>query len=111
MIRPPPTSTLFPYTTLFRSNGTVSIRFGPHVVGRYAESGRPLEPPKGRGKDGPVEAVENQTQVSHRSHRPLENSQPRRVSHYWNGPPLVNRVVGRNILSRGGYCDSHHRYR
>src|ERR1051325_3652532 len=34
-------------------NGTVSIRFGPHVVGRYAESGRPLEPPKGRGKDGP----------------------------------------------------------
>src|SRR5881396_2175764 len=64
-------------------NGTVSIRFGPHVVGRYAESGRPLEPPKGRGKDGPVEAVENQTQVSHRSHRPLENSQPRRVSHYW----------------------------
>jgi hypothetical protein len=27
-------------------NGTVSIRFGPHVVGRYAESGRPLEPPK-----------------------------------------------------------------
>ena len=62
-------------------NGTVSIRFGPHVVGRYAESGRPLEPPKGRGKDGAVEAVENQTQVSHRSHRPLENSQPRRVSH------------------------------
>src|SRR5437870_10733743 len=58
MIRPPPTSTLFPYTTLFRSNGTVSIRFGPHVVGRYAESGRPLEPPKGRGKDGAVEAVE-----------------------------------------------------
>jgi transposase len=44
-------------------DGTVSIRYGPHVVGRYAE---------GRGKDGAVEAVENQTQVSHRSHRPLE---------------------------------------
>jgi hypothetical protein len=26
----------------------------------------------GRGNAGPVEAVENQTQVSHRSHRPLE---------------------------------------
>ena len=45
-------------------NGSVSIRFGPHEVGRYAE--------EGRGKDGSVEAVENQTQVSHRSHRPLE---------------------------------------
>jgi hypothetical protein len=32
-------------------------------VGRYPESG---------GKDGPVETVENQTQVSHRSPRPLE---------------------------------------
>jgi transposase len=42
---------------------TVSIRYGPHVVGRYAQ---------GRGKAGPVETVENQTQVSHRSHRPLE---------------------------------------
>jgi transposase len=39
-------------------DGTVSIRYGPHVVGR--------------GKDGSVEAVENQNQVSHRSHRPLE---------------------------------------
>jgi transposase len=44
-------------------DGTVSIRYGPHVVGRY---------PEGRGKGGAVEAVENQTQVSHRSHRPLE---------------------------------------
>jgi len=34
---------------------SVSIRFGPHVVGRYTP---------GRGKDG---AMENQTQVSHRS--------------------------------------------
>jgi hypothetical protein len=39
-------------------DGTVSIRYGPHVVGR--------------GNVGSVEAVENQTQVSHRSHRPLE---------------------------------------
>ncbi len=39
-------------------DGTVSIRYGPHVVGR--------------GNAGSVEAMENQTQVSHRSHRPLE---------------------------------------
>jgi transposase len=56
-------------------DGTVSIRFGPHIVGRFDESGRSLEKPPGRGKAGAVEAVENQTEVSHRSHRPLENSQ------------------------------------
>jgi transposase len=44
-------------------HGGVSIRFGPHVVGHYAQ---------GRGKAGTVEAVENQTQVSHGSHRPLD---------------------------------------
>jgi transposase len=45
-------------------DGTVSIRYGPHVVGRYD--------PEGRGKAGSVEAVENQKRVSHGSHRPLE---------------------------------------
>ena len=44
-------------------DGAVSIRYGPHLVGRY---------PAGRGKAGAVVAVENQPQVSHRSHRPLE---------------------------------------
>jgi transposase len=44
-------------------DGTVSIRYGPHLVGRYGP---------GRGKAGSVEAVENQTQVSPCSHRPLE---------------------------------------
>jgi transposase len=52
---------------------SVSIRFGPHVVGHD---------PEGRGKGGTVEAVENQTQVSHRSHRPLEISQTTRDSHF-----------------------------
>ena len=55
---------------------TVSIRWGPHVVGRYDGEGRPIQKQgkqKGRGKGGPVEAVENQKAVSHRSHRPLES--------------------------------------
>ena len=39
-------------------DGRVSIRYGPHVVGR--------------GKDAPVEGVENQPQVFHSSHRRLE---------------------------------------
>src|ERR1700722_7570390 len=49
---------------------------GPHVVGRYRADGQPAglskPQPESRGKDGPVETVENQNQVSHSSHRPLE---------------------------------------
>jgi len=68
-------------------DGSVSIRFGPHVVGRYAGAGdkqQPLggsESKPGRGKAGPVEAVENHKPVSHRSHRPLEIP-PSRDSHF-----------------------------
>ena len=50
---------------------TVSIRYGPHVVGRYRADGQPPQS-ESRGKARPVETVENQKQVSHRSHRPLE---------------------------------------
>lgn len=58
-------------------DGSVSIRFGPHVVGRYTGAGDKQtlggsESKQGRGKAGPVEAVENHKPVSHRSHRPLE---------------------------------------
>lgn len=53
-------------------DGTVSIRYGPHVVGRYDSTGQALKdkPKTGRGKDGPVEAVENRKAVSHRSPLP-----------------------------------------
>ncbi len=52
---------------------TVSIRYGPHVVGRYSQEGQPIQEPKaGRGKAGSKEAVENRPAVSHRSPRPLE---------------------------------------
>ena len=55
-------------------DGTVSIRYGPHVVGRFDSEGTPIPKPKpkDRGKDGPVSTVENQKQVSPRSHRTLE---------------------------------------
>lgn len=68
-------------------NSDVSIRYGPHVVGRFP-AGRPEpEPePESRGKDGPVETVENQKPVSHRSHRPLEI--PRRDSHFPTAPTI-----------------------
>lgn len=70
-------------------DGTVSIRYGPHVVGRFDASGRPLQkdtPKQHRGKGGPVEAVENRTQVSHDSHRPLEISHTPRDSHFPTAP-------------------------
>ena len=72
-------------------DGNVSIRYGPHVVGRYTAAGDPLQPreqktPESRGKGGPVETVENQKPVSHRPHRPLEIPQPRRDSHFPTAP-------------------------
>ena len=65
---------------------SISIRFGPHVVGRYTAEGESQETSRGRtkrgrGKGGPVEAVENRKAVSHRSHRPLEIP-PSRDSHF-----------------------------
>ena len=46
-------------------DGRVSIHWGPHRVAYF---------PDDRGNDAPVEAVENQTPVSHRSHRHLETA-------------------------------------
>ncbi len=46
---------------------TVSIRYGPHVVGRYSSSGEKLSSATAqerRGKGGSMEAGENQKQVS-----------------------------------------------
>jgi transposase len=68
-------------------DASVSIRFGPHVVGRYSADGQPAArtkpQPESRGKDRPVETVENQTQVSHRSHRPLD---PHERTHFPTAP-------------------------
>jgi len=68
-------------------DGAVSIRYGPHVVGRYDGSGAPLQKAEGRGKAGAVETVENQKPVSHRSHRPLEI--PQRDSHFPTAPTTI----------------------
>ena len=75
-------------------DGNVSVRYGPHVVGRYDEQGEPIQKAKGRGKDGTVGTVENQKAVSHRPHRPLEI--PLRDSHCPTAPtatvlPIKNR--------------------
>jgi transposase len=68
-------------------DGEVSIRYGPHVVGRFNAPDPLLRPTEGRGKGGPVETVENRKAVSHRSHRPLEI--PRRDSHFPTAPTAI----------------------
>ncbi len=89
-------------------DGTVSIRYGPHVVGRYDADGRPRETSckktrDGRGKGGTVEAVENRKPVSHRSHRPLEI--PKRDSHFptaaTTGVNVTKNRKPRSASSRG----------
>jgi transposase len=77
-------------------DGTVSIRFGPHVVGRYTAEGAPHQSsrkprPEGGGKDGPVEAVENHKAVSHRSHRPL-GIPPGRDSHFPTATTMTRHI-------------------
>jgi len=64
-------------------NGTVSIRFGPHVVGRFTANGQALgKTEECRGKGGSVENGENQKQVSSPSHTPLELSPTPRDFHF-----------------------------
>jgi len=73
-------------------DGTVSIRYGPHVVGRFTSDGQPLErvtAEKRGGKDGSVEAGKNQKQVFTSSHAPLEISQKARDSHFSTAPPTA----------------------
>ena len=66
---------------------TVSIRFGPHVVGRFDSKGERLPSTEKRGgKGGSVEAGENQQQVSSGSPTPLEISQNTRDSHFPAAP-------------------------
>jgi transposase len=69
-------------------DGTVSIRFGPHVVGRYDAQGNPLQkdPGKRGGKGGSLEAGENQEQVFTGFQTPLEISQKARDSHFSTAP-------------------------
>jgi transposase len=73
-------------------NGSVSLRYGPHVVGRFDSQGRPRNQtasPERRGKGGGMETGENQKQVSTASHTSLEISPTPRDSHFPTAPPPV----------------------
>ncbi len=95
-------------------DGNVSIRYGPHVVGRYSATGEPRQahakkPPESRGKDGPVETMEIHKAVSPCLHRPLEIPPPRRDFHFPTAPTtgLSSRRTSRKppSASRRGSVD------
>ena len=69
---------------------TISVRYGPHVVGRYDRTGNPLPSTERRGKDGAMQALENQKQVFHRSHSPLGISPKARDSHFPTAPTAAS---------------------
>jgi transposase len=69
--------------------GGISIRFGPHVVGRFTADGKSIDPKQRRGKGGSMETGENQTQVSSGSHPPLEIAPTTRDSHFPTAPTAV----------------------
>jgi transposase len=71
-------------------DGGTSIRFGPHVVGRFTADGKPIDAKERRGKGGSMETGENQTQVSSGSHPPLEISQTARDSHFPTAPAAAS---------------------
>jgi transposase len=81
-------------------DATVSIRYGPHLIGRYDSQGVKLSHVKGQpergGKDGSVEAGENQRQVSTGSPTPLEITQTARDSHFPTAPTTARaRTTGK----------------
>jgi transposase len=69
--------------------GGTSIRFGPHVVGRFTADGKPINPKERRGKGGSLETGENQTQVFSGSQPPLEIAPTTRDSHFPTAPTAV----------------------
>ncbi len=80
-------------------DGRVSLRYGPHVVGRFDSRGRPLtksNQPDHGGKDGGVETGENQKQVSSRSHTSLEISPKTRDFHFSTAPATVRVAKRKN---------------
>ncbi len=70
-------------------DGRVSLRYGPHVVGRFDSQARPLiktARAERRGKNGGMESGENPKQVSTSSHPSLEISPTTRDSHFPTAP-------------------------
>src|SRR2546422_6621084 len=69
MIRRPPRSTLFPYTTLFRSGAAESAARSPARLGRYAPSRRGAGPgPAGSRRRSRRRSEEHTSELQSRLH-------------------------------------------
>jgi transposase len=73
-------------------DGRLSVRYGPHVVANWSPNGAAVKPKQRRGKDGSLEAGENQKQVSSGSHTPLEISPKARDSHFPTAPTTTTHI-------------------
>src|SRR3989442_10403058 len=80
MIRRPPRSTLFPYTTLFRSNSVGGVPTRDGEDGRHREeAGR--APPRGGDRADPAPAIDYPRHpcAAHRERRPASHRRGRRT--------------------------------
>jgi transposase len=73
-------------------DGRVSLRYGPHVVGRFDEQQQHLKRTERRGKAGDVETEENERQVFSASHNSLEISPNPRDFHFPPAPAAARLV-------------------
>jgi transposase len=82
-------------------DGTISIRFGPHVVGRFQASGTAIGKVHAcGGKGGSMEAGQNQNPVSTVSHTPLEIPQKSRDSHFPTASATVDVMKSKKRAAR-----------
>src|SRR5688572_32504045 len=80
MIRPPPSSTLFPYTTLFRSQSAEPSRPRSDRQQRRRGAGRPLQPHRGDRVQGRVGRGERR-RSRHADRHPSEGESERSEEH------------------------------
>jgi len=73
-------------------DGRISVRYGPHIVANWNASHAVGKPKQRGGKDGSMEAGENQNQVSSGSHTPLEIPHTPRDSHFPTAPATTVRI-------------------
>src|SRR5712691_11797656 len=99
MIRRPPRSTLFPYTTLFRSR---SRRARGTAAAAGHRAARPAHHDRGAGAQAPVTGPRRDARApqSGRVADAARAGQAREVGHSWTGSPLGTLTGMREVRSR-----------
>jgi len=87
-------------------DGKVSVRWGPHLVGRFDSDGHWLDPrkPPRRGKGGGVEAGENQKPVITGSPTPLEIPPKPRDFHFPTAPTTAASVLKTKAKTKAAHA-------